>query len=113
MKAVFDGRNGMRDLDMEQAHLVKADRHIAEGERRVAQQVELVDRARRDSRADSSGAEQLLETLTQTLQTWRDHRATILRTIADIRSGALPSASIPERPPAGVANGLNLESNGR
>lgn len=71
----------MPDLATEQQHLVKADRDIAGGERRVTAQQLLIERLRREGHK-TADAEKLLETLEQTLDAWRVHRAEILRQIA-------------------------------
>lgn len=71
----------MQDLAMERQHLTKADSDIAEGEERIARQVELMAGLRHKGHGAAEG-ERLLETLRQTLQSWRNHRETILRTIA-------------------------------
>lgn len=86
----------MLDLATEMRHLAKADRDIVEGERRVAQQSELIEHMRRGSAHDLTEAERLLEILKDTLQAWREHRSIIVRTIADMESGALPSGLAPE-----------------
>ena len=91
----------MIDLATEKETLAKADRDVAEGERRVAQQAELIEHMRsRGSPHDVTAAEGLLRTLQETLQSWRDHRATIIRTIADMEAGRLPGgpASEPANP---------------
>ena len=78
----------MLNLATERATLVTADRDIAEGEARVRHQLELVDRLREQGHTVSE-AEDLLSTLEQTLQAWRDHREEILRTIARLEKGEL------------------------
>ena len=77
----------MLDLATEKEHLAKAESDIAEGERRITQQTELIERLRRDDH-NVGEAETLLETLRQTLRTWQDHRDLILVTIARLEGGA-------------------------
>lgn len=66
----------------EDEHLALAQRHVAEGEQRVAQQMRLVDRLATDGR-DTADAAKFLETLMQSLAVMRDHLQLILREIAD------------------------------
>ena len=80
----------MLDLATEREHLAKAERDIAEGEERISRQAQLIERLREGGHSLSE-AQALLATLTQTLQTWRDHRDEILRTIARLESEALSS----------------------
>lgn len=84
------------DLATERKHLAKSERDIAEGERRIAQQTELLEQLHRKGAHDVTEAERLLETLKDTLEAWRDHHAIIVRTIADMESGALPSRPAPK-----------------
>jgi len=76
----------MSDIETEKRHLAKADCDIAEGEKRIRDQVELIARLR-DRGHSVSNAERLLETLRQTLQAWQHHRDEIVRTIARLESG--------------------------
>lgn len=80
----------MLSLETEKQNLAKADRDIAEGERRIAEQTVLLNKMSKSGMGDLSSAQQLLTSLKQTLQTWKDHRAIILETIAAIEGGALP-----------------------
>ena len=78
----------MQDLATERDHLVLAERHIGEGEDRVARQADLLERLRgtRRSGQDVASAETLLGNLRQTLESWKDHRDTILATIARLET---------------------------
>jgi hypothetical protein len=76
----------MIDLETEKENLAKANRDISEGEDRIARQTELVERLRRSGHSVAQ-AERLLDTLHQTLQSWRDHRDEILRTITRLEMG--------------------------
>ena len=78
----------MLNLATEREHLAKADRDIAEGEMRISRQVELIEKLREQGHSVSE-AEGLLSTLERTLQTWRDHRAEIVRTITRLESEEL------------------------
>lgn len=89
----------MADLAMEKEHLAKADRDIAEGERRVAQQAELIEHMRDKGVHGVPEAEGLLRTLRETLQAWRSHRENILKTIARIERGEF--GSTPAAEPSG------------
>ena len=75
----------MPNLDVERAHLVKADRDIAEGGRRVSAQVLLIERLRVGGHS-TGDAENLLQTLRQTLQAWQNHRDLILQAIARLEA---------------------------
>ncbi|WP_407525711.1 hypothetical protein [Methylobacterium oryzisoli] len=79
----------MPDLDTETRHLARADRAIAAGERRIAEQVERIAHLRRCD-LSIAAAEQLLHTLRQTLIGWQDTREEIRRTIARIEAVARP-----------------------
>jgi hypothetical protein len=57
--------------------LAKADRDIAEGERRVAEQIILIEQMRKDGH-DTTLAKELLRNLEQTLEQWYAHRQLIL-----------------------------------
>jgi hypothetical protein len=67
----------MPDLQQEQLDLDRADLHIAQGERRVAEQILLIERMGRKGH-DTAEAEKLLRNFEQTLENWRDHRRLIL-----------------------------------
>jgi len=71
----------MPDLDQEHAHLALADRHLAEGERRVADQSALIRRMSGQGH-DTAMAREFLKVLEQTLEQWRIHRQLILDAIA-------------------------------
>ncbi|MGV7031547.1 hypothetical protein [Methylobacterium symbioticum] len=70
-----------RALQREQADLVLAGRHIAEGEARIARQVLLIAQMDRQG-LDTRLARDLLETLEAVLIQWRAHRRLILEAIA-------------------------------
>lgn len=65
----------------ERDHLAKADMDIAAGEKRVAEQIALIEWMTKKGQ-DTAEAEKLLRTLEQTLETWREHRQNILDAIA-------------------------------
>jgi len=71
----------MPDLEQECAHLTLADRHIAEGEKRVADQTCLIERLTGQGR-DTVAARDLLRMLEETLVCWREHRQLIREAIA-------------------------------
>lgn len=79
----------MLDLATERQHLVKAEIDIAAGERRIARQAELVARLHLGGH-NTVQAEALLETLRETLLSWRDHRDVIRYTIARLESETAP-----------------------
>ncbi|WP_262031282.1 hypothetical protein [Microvirga sp. Mcv34] len=66
---------------MESEHLAKAERHIAEGESRLAAQKALIERMAGEGR-DTALAEELLRSLEQALEQWHVHRRLILETLA-------------------------------
>jgi hypothetical protein len=68
----------MSDPAIEREHLSQAERHLSEGEERIAKQMLLIDRMRQDGH-DVSEAERLLLTLRETLVAWQGHREEILR----------------------------------
>ncbi len=68
----------MIDPAVERQHLAQAENDIAEGERRVTNQILLIDEMRRDGH-DTAEAERYLQTLRETLAVWYDHRDMILR----------------------------------
>ena len=76
---------GMSDLQTEQEHLAEANRHIAEGEQRISEQLLLTEQLGWAGR-DVSEAERLLLNLRQTLETWSDHRDPIVQEIARLES---------------------------
>ena len=71
----------MPDLEQERAHLALADRHIAAGQKRVADQACLVEHLTEQG-YDTTKARDLLRLLEETLVNWREHRQLILATIA-------------------------------
>jgi len=71
----------MPDLEQERAHLALADRHIAEGEKRIADQTRCVERLTEQGH-DPAKDRDLLRLLEETLVNWRGHRQLILETIA-------------------------------
>ena len=75
----------MLSIAQERSHLAKAEQDVAEGERRVASQTDLIDRLRRHGHAVEQ-AEKLLATLKETLQAWRAHREEIRRTLAKLEA---------------------------
>ncbi|MBV9883902.1 MAG: hypothetical protein JO276_12915 [Sphingomonadaceae bacterium] len=70
------------DRQMELAHLRLADRHIAEGELRVAAQAAMVERLRGGT-YPLGLAEDLLSLLRTTLVEWHNHRALIVAALND------------------------------
>jgi hypothetical protein len=70
------------DRQMELAHLRRADRHIAEGERRIAAQAELVKRMRKELQP-LGPAEELLRLLRETMVEWQRHRAMIVAALKE------------------------------
>jgi hypothetical protein len=79
----------MPDPALEREHLAKAERDIAEGERRITRQMLLIERMGREGH-DTAEAEKLLLTLRETLAEWQAHREEILRELARhhaLRSG--------------------------
>ncbi|WP_262272278.1 hypothetical protein [Microvirga yunnanensis] len=71
----------MSDLQRERGDLVTADRHLAAGEQRIAEQIALIQRMTRDG-YDTALARDLLRLLEETMVTWKDHRQLILDAIA-------------------------------
>ncbi|WP_262271562.1 hypothetical protein [Microvirga yunnanensis] len=71
----------MSDLQREREDLVTADRHLAAGEQRIAEQIALIRRMTRDG-YDTALARDLLRLLDETMVTWKDHRQLILDAIA-------------------------------
>jgi hypothetical protein len=67
----------------EAEHLVLAERHLLEGERRIGDQVLLLGRMR-DKGHDTMQAELLLRTFEATLLDWRTHRNVILDRIQQL-----------------------------
>ena len=67
-------------MDMEQNHLVIADRHIAEGEKIVAAQRLIIENMRRMG-FDTAVAESTLSTFLNSLERFYSHRDHIMRVI--------------------------------
>lgn len=78
----------MSALDKERADLAKAERDIVEGERRVAEQLLLIERLGQSGH-DTRGAELLLENYRQTLEQWHVHRQLILYAIERLEASDL------------------------
>jgi hypothetical protein len=70
----------MPDLHQERLDLDRAGLHIAQGERRIAEQILLIEWMRKKGH-DTADAERLLQNFEQTLDTWRDHRWLIAEAI--------------------------------
>jgi hypothetical protein len=68
--------------------LAQADVDIAEGERRVAAQMLLIEHLRTDGQ-DTRLAEKLLASLQATLTEWRTHRELIVQRIAQLNARLL------------------------
>lgn len=68
-------------LAIERDHLAAAQRDVLQGEQRVAEQVELLERLKRGGH-DTAQALAFLEALEQTLSAWREHREQICLAIA-------------------------------
>ncbi|PVE20656.1 hypothetical protein DC522_30990 [Microvirga sp. KLBC 81] len=68
----------MPDPALEWEHLAKAERDIAEGERRITRQMLLIEKMLQEGR-DTAEAEKLLLILRETLAEWQAHREEILR----------------------------------
>ena len=71
----------MSNLQQEREHLALAEHHIAAGERRLAQQIALIEQMTREGH-DTILAKEFLKILEQTLEEWRVHRQLIVDTIA-------------------------------
>jgi hypothetical protein len=89
-------RSTLSELDFEIESLVVADRDIAEGQRRIDRQRDLVDRLRRNFESVQR-AEELLDLFCDTLAIWRDHRVQILRRI-DYLKGKAAQHAVPVTP---------------
>ena len=68
----------MPDPALERKHLAKAERDIADGERRITRQMLLIEKMRQEGH-DTNEADRLLLTLEDTLAEWRAHRGGNLR----------------------------------
>jgi len=71
----------MADLRMERQHLVEAEYDITEGEKRITEQIFRI-RRMRDAGRNTTQAEEMLRTLEEILEVWREHRQAILNAIA-------------------------------
>ena len=71
----------MPDMQQEREHLAKANRDIADGERRVAEQIILIQQMTEKGQ-DTALAEECLRNLEQTLEQWHVHRRLILEALA-------------------------------
>jgi hypothetical protein len=77
-----------------------ADRHLAAGEQRIAEQLALIQKMIREG-YDTALARDLLRLLEETMVTWQDHRQLILDAIAQHEQALTPSPRTdpgPERP---------------
>ena len=70
----------MPNLQQEREHLARADRHIAEGARRVAEQIDLIAWMTKKGH-DLTEAQKLLRNYEETLAQWRWHRRLIMEEI--------------------------------
>ncbi|HYZ23055.1 MAG TPA: hypothetical protein VE690_12965 [Rhodopila sp.] len=77
----------MPNLAVERQHLVKANRDIAEGEKRILAQAQFIERLRRKG-LETDQAERLLFNLQQTLAIWQAHREQIRQTITQLEQVA-------------------------
>ena len=77
----MESRREIQDLTM-------ADAHIVAGERRIAEQVDRIEKLRAGGRGTSE-AEQFLAVLNDTLRNWHNHREQIIRTIEAIDAGRI------------------------
>jgi hypothetical protein len=73
------------DLEQERNELVRANRDIAEGERRITEQQDLLTRMH-NAGHDTRQGERLLTTLQATLLEWQAHRELILQAIARLEA---------------------------
>ena len=71
------------DRQREVEHLNKAEADIGAGEKRVTEQVMLIERLRSDGR-DTREAERFLGNLERMLAEWQQHREDIIKTIRQI-----------------------------
>jgi hypothetical protein len=71
----------VNDLQREREDLIAADRHLAAGEQRIAEQTALIRRLAREGH-DTAKAQDLLRLLEEIMMTWQDHRQLILDAIA-------------------------------
>ena len=71
----------MNDIQREREDLIVADRHLAAGEQRIAEQIALIQRLTEHG-FNTATARDLLRLLEETMVTWREHRQLILDAIA-------------------------------
>ena len=71
----------MTHLQQEREELIQADRHLAAGEQRIAEQIALI-RWMTERGYDTVVAKDLLRLLEETLTIWKEHRELILGAIA-------------------------------
>lgn len=88
----------MLTLDDEREHLAKADRDLADGERRISAQVLMIEQLRATGHA-TDAAERLLLTLRETLEAWLGHRVLIVEAITRLEGTS------PETTPGDTAEG--------
>ncbi|MGI3778727.1 MAG: hypothetical protein ACRYGC_15670 [Janthinobacterium lividum] len=79
----------MLTLEDERGHLAKADRDLAEGERRISAQMLMIEHLRATGHG-TDAAERLLLTLRETLEAWLNHRVLIVEAITRLE-GASPT----------------------
>ncbi|MGI4975519.1 MAG: hypothetical protein ACRYG6_01120 [Janthinobacterium lividum] len=86
----------MLTLEIEREHLAKADRDLADGERRISAQVLMIEQLRATGHG-TDAAERLLLTLQETLEAWLGHRVLIVEAIARLEgtSPATPPGDAP------------------
>jgi len=80
------------DTASEEAHLARADQHIAEAEARVVKQRALIDELQRDGH-DVVRAEELVDVFIRTLSAWYSHRTAIAAAIASAKLRRLRAAN--------------------
>ncbi|WP_201833795.1 hypothetical protein [Microvirga zambiensis] len=84
-------------LQREREDLIVADRHLAAGEQRIAEQIALIQKMSREG-YDTALARDLLRLLEETMTTWQEHRQLILSAIArHERALARPQADLGPR----------------
>lgn len=76
----------MYEVEEEQDDLTAVDRHIAEGEDRVSEQIARIERLSRQGQ-DTGRAQDQLNMLQAALAQWREHRQGILDAVARRTSG--------------------------
>jgi len=84
----------MSDIAKEREDLAKVDLDIAEGERRVNEQIALIERLAEHGH-DVTEAKKLLQNYETTLEAWREHRHLIIEEIERLegRKPEAPSVS--------------------